>query len=112
MKELGSAIINAMAGVVACAIAGCIILDIKWLVTSKRQMAKILEELAGLKLNVSVLFKLQGPQMLGIKATLEAQRDGECNGNVTDALFAIEEAKKLHDNHLMQLLEPKKETLP
>ena len=42
MKELGSAIINAMAGVVACAIAGCIILDIKWLVTSKRQMAKIL----------------------------------------------------------------------
>jgi len=51
--------------------------------------------------NVTVLFRLQGPQIMGLQATLEAQRDGECNGNVDKALEMIEEAKKEFDEHLL-----------
>ena len=51
--------------------------------------------------NVTMLFRLQGPQIMSLKATLEAQRDGECNGNVDKALEMIEEARKEFDEHLL-----------
>ena len=41
---------------------------------------------------------------MGLKANLEAQRDGQCNGNVDKALVMIEEAKKEFDRHLLDTL--------
>jgi hypothetical protein len=95
---------DAAAGVAAAGIVGAIWLNLKWLFTSKRDMEKILVELVSMRANVTILFRLQGPQLMSLKATLEAQRDGKCNGNVDKALAMIDEAKKDFDNHLLAML--------
>ena len=104
MNELSSAVMNALAALAVTTVGTCLFLDLKWLVNSKRQMETVIHELEGLKKHVSILFRLQGPQLMSLKATLEAQRDGECNGNVEEALEAMEEAKRIHDNHLLEML--------
>jgi hypothetical protein len=42
--------------------------------------------------------------LIGVKASLEAQRDGRCNGNVTDAHEDITEAMGDYDRYLSSLI--------
>lgn len=67
-------------------------------------MEKILSELICMRSNVTILFRLQGPQIVSLKATLEAQRDGECNGNVDKAIELMEGAKREFDEYLLENL--------
>jgi len=94
MSDLGRAIMDAAAGVAAGAILGALWLNIKWLLSSRRTMEKILHEIASIQSNMAILFKMQGPFLMSIKASLEAQRDGKCNGNVDEALTLISEEKR------------------
>jgi len=101
MEQLIEKLADSTAGIVAAGIVGAVWLNLKWIFSSKRSMEKILSEIVFMRGNVTVLFRLQGPQIMSLKATLEAQRDGECNGNVDKALEMIEEAKKEFDEHLL-----------
>lgn len=104
MQGIGQTLLEAAAGVTAATIVGTVWLNLKWLFHSKRSMERILSELEGMQLNVTTLFRLQGSQLMSLKATLEAQRDGQCNGNVEKAIESIEEAKKVYDEHLLAML--------
>lgn len=97
-------LMDAAAGIGAAAMIGAIWLNLKWLFNSKRSMEKILSELICMRSNVTILFRLQGPQIVSLKATLEAQRDGECNGNVDKAIELMEGAKKEFDEYLLESL--------
>lgn len=48
--------------------------------------------------------KVQRPMLSGIKASLEAHRDGKCNGNVIDAHSDITEGIKEYDKYLATLV--------
>ena len=47
---------------------------------------------------------IQRPMLLGIKASLEALRDGQCNGNVTDAHRELSDAEARYDEYLASLV--------
>ena len=101
MEQLLKKILDNAAGIVAAGIVSVVWLNLKWILSSKRNMEKILDEVILMKSNINILFRLQGPQIMSLKATLEAQRDGECNGNVDKAILMMEEAKKEFDEHLL-----------
>jgi len=101
METLFKKILDNATGIVAAGIVGVVWLNLKWLFSSKRNMERILKEIIFMRSNVNILFRLQGPQIMSLKATLEAQRDGECNGNVDKAILMMEEAKKEFDEHLL-----------
>jgi hypothetical protein len=67
-------------------------------------MEKVLSEVVGMRSHIAVLYTLQGPILLGMKASLEALRDGTCNGNVDEALRLIAEEKKKFDEHLLSAI--------
>jgi hypothetical protein len=101
MNPIIEKMIDSAAGVIAAAIVGCIWLNLAWLWNSKRNMEKILSEIVSMRSNISILYRLQGPVLLSLKASLEAQRDGHCNGNVDKALEMIDEEKKKFDEYLI-----------
>jgi len=101
MSTLLDAFINAAAGIAATGITGALWLNLRWLLHSKRDMRKILDEITETRANVTVLYRMQGPLLMSLKASLEAQRDGECNGNVDEALKLIADEKKKFDEHLL-----------
>lgn len=47
---------------------------------------------------------IQRPMLIGIKASLEALRDGQCNGNVTDAHEELTSAQARYDEYLASLM--------
>lgn len=104
MNQLWDALLNAAAGIAAAGIASALWLNIKWLIHSKRSMEKILAEIMSMRANATLLFQMQGPILLSLKASLEAQRDGKCNGNVDEALRRIEEDKKKFDEYLLSAI--------
>lgn len=104
MNPMLDKVMDAAAGIGAAAVLGAIWLNLRWLFSSKRSMERILSELICMRSNVTILFRMQGPVLMSLKASLEAQRDGQCNGNVDKALEMIEEAKKEFDNHLLKTL--------
>ena len=109
MKELVQRCVDASAAIVAAGIAGIVWLNLRWLVSSKRTMESLLSESRANGRSIRTLFRLQGSQLACLKASLEALRDGECNGKVTHALSSIEEAQKLYDEHLLSMLKPESE---
>jgi len=104
MQSLIDKLVDAAAGVVAAAITGMLWLNVKWLFSSKRSMEKVLSEIVGMRSHLAVLYTLQGPIILGMKASLEALRDGKCNGNVDEALRLIAEEKRKFDEHLLSAI--------
>ena len=48
--------------------------------------------------------KVQRPMLVGIKASLEAHRDGKCNGNVNSAHLDITDAMRDYDKYLSSLV--------
>ena len=104
MNPMMDKLMDAAAGIGAAAIVGAIWLNLRWLFSSKRSMEKILCELICMRSNVTILFRMQGPLLMSLKASLEAQRDGHCNGNVDKALEMIDEEKKEFDEHLLATL--------
>jgi len=66
-------------------------------VTVRSPEAKTIDQLVPL---VNALIEVQGPQMQGIIAILEAQK-GQCNGNVDAALEVNRAAKKKFDEFLV-----------
>lgn len=50
------------------------------------------------------LAKVQRPMLSGIKASLEAHRDGKCNGNVADAHEDVTEGMREYDTYLASLI--------
>ena len=101
MREIVNSMVNALAGIASAAIAGALWLNLKWLFNSKRSMEKILEEVMGMQSNLTIIFRMQGPLLMSLKASLEAQRDGQCDGNVDEAIKMISEEKKKFDEHLV-----------
>ena len=101
MQALIDKLLDAAAGIAAAAITGTLWLNLRWLFSSKRSMEKVLSEVVGMRSHIAVLYTLQGPILLGMKASLEALRDGTCNGNVDEALRLIAEEKKNFDEHLL-----------
>lgn len=101
MEQLIKKILENAANIAAAGIVGVIWINLQWIFNSKRNMEKILKEVIFMKSNINILFRLQGPQIMSLKATLEAQRDGECNGNVDKAIKMMEDAKKEFDEHLL-----------
>ncbi len=104
MSQLLEKIADSAAGIVAAGIVGVIWLNLKWLWNSKRSMEKILAEMAPMQANIAILLRTQGPVLLSLKASLEAQRDGYCNGNVEKALKKIEEYSSEFDEHLLSMV--------
>ena len=104
MESLIDKLVDAAAGVVAAAITGMLWLNVKWLFSSKRSMETLLAETMHMKSHLAVLYTLQGPIILGMKASLEALRDGKCNGNVDEALRLIAEEKRKFDEHLLSAI--------
>jgi len=104
MQALVDKLVEAAAGIAAAAITGTLWLNLKWLFNSKRSMETLLAETMHMKRHLAVLYTLQGPILLGMKASLEALRDGTCNGNVDEALRLIAEEKKKFDEHLLSAI--------
>jgi hypothetical protein len=101
MQALFDKLVDEAAGIAAAAIMGTLWLNIKWLFQSKRNMEQILSEVVSTRSHLAVLYTLQGPILMSMKASLEALRDGTCNGNVDEALRLIAEEKKKFDEHLL-----------
>ena len=101
MQSLVDKLVDAAAGIAAAAITGTLWLNLRWLFSSKRSMETLLAETMHMKRHLAVLYTLQGPILLGMKASLEALRDGKCNGNGDEALRLIGEEKKKFDEHLV-----------
>lgn len=101
MQTLIEKFMEASAGIAAAAIAGTIWLNLRWLFSSRRSMDKILKEISAMQAHLRILYTLQGPILISMKASLEAQRDGKCNGNVDEAIQIISEEKKKFDQHLI-----------
>lgn len=101
MQTLVDKLVDAAAGIAAAAITGTLWLNLRWLLSSKRSMETLLVETLRMKRHLAVLYTLQGPMLLGMKASLEALRDGKSNGNVDEALRLIAEEKKKFDEHLV-----------
>ncbi len=104
MENLVATFADAAIALVATAIAGLVWLNLKWLFASKKTMELVLAESRANGRSIRTLFRLQGSQLASLKASLEAQRDGECNGNVMHALSSIEEAQGIYDEHLLSML--------
>lgn len=108
MEGLGKVALDvgvAVAAGVGVSVVGVLWANLKWITEAKKMMRSILstaEENAG---NVALLYRLQGPMLDGMKASLEAQRDGKCDGNVKNALLRIQEAKDSFDAHLIGKVE-------
>ena len=109
MGNLVTKLADACIALVATGIAGMVWLNLRWLLSSKRTMELLLTESRLNGRSVKTLFRMQGSQLASLKASLEAQRDGECNGNVTHALASIEEAQGIYDEHLLSMLGQKEE---
>lgn len=54
--------------------------------------------------DLEAIAKVQRPMLVGVKVSLEALRDGECNGNVTDAHGEISGAISGYDDYLASLV--------
>jgi len=54
--------------------------------------------------DLEAIARVQRPMLVGVKASLEALRDGESNGNVTDAHIDITEAMRNYDGYLASLV--------
>lgn len=98
-------VVDALVAALGAGLAGVLWLNVSWIVQSKRMMRELLSESRRHGEHVATLYRLNGPLLMGMKASLEALRDGKCNGNVAQALVGIEEAKKMHDEHLLGMLE-------
>lgn len=98
-------VVDALVAALGAGLAGVLWLNVSWIVQSKRMMRELLSESRRQGEHAATLYRLNGPLLMGMKASLEALRDGKCNGNVTQALTAIEEAKRVHDEHLLGMLE-------
>jgi len=87
------------------AFAGGLIAGIFGLIKTLKDMKKSVDHLVradGLQSDaIKVIASLQRPQMAAHRATLEALRDGRCNGNVTDAHAGIVSAFKEYDEFLI-----------
>jgi hypothetical protein len=77
---------------------------LKILIGMNRNVDKLVKMDAMRATDLEALSKIQRPMLVGIKASLEAQRDGECNGNVTDAHLDITNAMKEYDAYLASLV--------
>jgi hypothetical protein len=81
---------------VIVALAGAAVKGVFQVVHSLKAMSRSLDALviADQKqtLAIGMLAKLQRPQLAAHKATLEAVRDGRCNGNVTSAHSGVLQA--------------------
>lgn len=82
-------------------IVGVIGVNMRWLASSRKIMAQVLESVGRDGRSIHILYRLQGPQISAMRATLEALRDGRCNGNVDQALVRIEEAERTYSDHLI-----------
>lgn len=92
-------------GASIAAFAGGIIAGLFGLIKSLGGMKKSVDHLIvadkAQTQSIQVIASLQRPLMAAHKATLEALRDGRCNGNVTDAHTGIVEAFKEYDDYLI-----------
>ena len=88
----------------ATLMAGGLLTFLKILVGMNRNVDKLVKMDVMRATDLEALSKVQRPMLVGIKASLEAQRDGECNGNVTSAHFDITNAMKEYDTYLTSLV--------
>jgi len=66
----------------------------------KRSIDKLIDTDQKQTMAIGMLAKLQRPQLAAHKATLEAVRDGKCNGNVTSAHSGVIHAFNEFDEFL------------
>jgi hypothetical protein len=89
---------------VATLMVGGLIAFLKILIGMNKNVDKLVKMDVLRATDLEALSKVQRPMLVGIKASLEAQRDGECNGNVTDAHLDITTAMKEYDLYLTSLV--------
>lgn len=92
-------------GACIAAFAGGLIAGIFGLIKSLGGMKKSVDHLIvadkAQTQSIQVIASLQRPLLAAHKATLEALRDGRCNGNVTNAHSDIIDAFKEYDEYLI-----------
>ena len=92
-----SAVIVAFAG---AAVRGVFSI-VKALTTMGKSIDRLIIADAKQSESIAMLAKLQRPQLAAHKATLEALKDGKCNGNVTSARKDIDDAFIEYDSFLV-----------
>lgn len=97
MNETLTAALAAIGTLIVASIYNLIATAVRKRVTVRSPEAKAIDQLVPL---VNALIEVQGPQMQGIIAILEAQK-GQCNGNVDAALEVNRAAKKKFDEFLV-----------
>lgn len=96
---------NVFIGALIAAFAGGLVAGVFGIVKSlggmKRSLDGLIVSSAALVESTRVIARLQRPQLVAHKASLEALRDGRCNGNVTDAHKGIIDAFGEYDDFLV-----------
>ena len=97
--------LNVFIGAIVAAFAGGLVAGFFSIVKSIGKMRDSVDNLVvSYKSQVDglqILAKLQRPSLAAHKATLEALRDGKCNGNVADAHEGVVQAFQDYDDYLV-----------
>ncbi len=92
-----SAVIVALAG----AMVRGVFVIIKSLASMKKSIDELVQTDARQTIAIGAIAKLQRPQLAAHKATLDALKDGRCNGSVSKAQSDIDEAFAEYDSFLV-----------
>lgn len=96
--------IEASVGAAAVAIVGGIVAGINSLYKMQRDVRRLTHMDTLRAVDLEQVAKVQRPMLSGLKASLEAHRDGKCNGNVLDAHTDITAAIDNYDLYLATLV--------
>jgi hypothetical protein len=101
---------NPIDTIISAGLGAIVVTIVAGFVTSLRNQKEVLRQVRHLSsMDVfrasdwEAMAKVQRPMLSGIKASLEAHRDGKCNGNVVAAHTDITEGIKEYDAYLATL---------
>lgn len=99
-----NAFVDGVIGAASASIIGGVIIAIKTLLTMQHSVRHLVKMGDFRAADLEAIAKIQRPILVGVKASLEAARDGECNGNVTEAHGQISIAIRDYDDYLSTLI--------
>lgn len=86
---------------VVLGVLGVIWANVQWIAKSRKVLSSVVEALDHQRDMIGVVLREQKPVRQALKAALETLRDGQCNGNVREALDLLAEADEVQQEHLI-----------
>lgn len=86
---------------VTVGVLGIVWANVQWIAKSRRVLDSVVVSLDHQREMIGVVLREQKPVRQALKAALETLRDGQCNGNVREALDLLAEADEAQQEVLI-----------